>query len=64
MSEFKHHLQAESDEHLLREEPRPEFSGEEGLGRCLDLHEHFQRFVNSKFGKKMEYYEYICSFAR
>ncbi|KAG1663564.1 hypothetical protein FOA52_013184 [Chlamydomonas sp. UWO 241] len=55
--------EAENDEHLLKEEPRLEFSGDEGLGRFLDLHEHYQAFINSKFGKKFEYFEYVGSFA-
>ena len=28
------------------------FSGEEGMGRFLDLHEHYNTFTNSKFGKQ------------
>ena len=28
------------------------FSGEEGMGRFLDLHEHYHTFINAKFGKQ------------
>jgi splicing factor 3A subunit 3 len=44
-------MQAEDSEHLLKEEPRVEFSGDEGLGRYLDLHDSFQRFVNGEQGQ-------------
>jgi len=53
--------EAENDEHLIKEEPQVPFTGEEGMGRYLDLHEHFQAFCNAKFGKKQEYYEYVGS---
>ncbi len=46
--------QAENDELASREEPRVEFSGEEGQGRFLDLHEHYHTFINSKFGHSKE----------
>ena len=45
-------LQAENDEALLAEQPVVPFSGEEGMGRFLDLHEHYHTFINSKFGKQ------------
>ena len=59
-------LQAENDELALREEPKVEFSGEEGQGRFLDLHEHYHTFINSKFGHSKEqapkeYQEYVRS---
>ena len=59
-------VQAENDELALREEPRVEFSGEEGQGRFLDLHEHYHAFINSKFGHSKEeapkeYQEYVAS---
>ena len=41
---------------MVKEEPRgAEFSGEEGLGRYLDLHEHHQRLVaaHKTFGRKV-----------
>jgi hypothetical protein len=44
--------QAENDEALLGEAPAPLFSGEEAMGRFLDLHEHHQAYLNSKFGKQ------------
>lgn len=41
--------QPENDEDLLHQfEGQVEFSGEEMGGRCLDLHSHFQVYVNSK----------------
>ena len=45
--------QAENDEALLSEQPVVPFSGEECMGRFLDLHELFQSFVNAKFGKQV-----------
>lgn len=59
-------LQAENDELALREEPKVDFSGEEGQGRFLDLHEHYHTFINSKFGHSKEqapkeYQEYVSS---
>jgi hypothetical protein len=45
-------LQAENDEALLAEQPVVPFSGEEGMGRFLDLHEHYHTFINAKFGKQ------------
>ncbi|GFH21453.1 uncharacterized protein HaLaN_18761 [Haematococcus lacustris] len=52
--------QAENDEALLKEEPTVEFTGEEGLGRYLDLHALFAAFQNAKFGSKtLEYYEFV-----
>ena len=53
-------------EQMIKEEPRgAEFSGEEGLGRYLDLHEHHQRFVSAHktFGRKVEYSDYVGCFA-
>ncbi|XP_076903746.1 splicing factor SF3a60 homolog [Bidens hawaiensis] len=38
-------------EQLLEEEPQIEFSGEEAYGRYLDLHELYNVYINSKFGK-------------
>ncbi|KAK9864068.1 hypothetical protein WJX84_009391 [Apatococcus fuscideae] len=43
----------------LKEEPHIEFSGEEGMGRYLDLHPFYQRFINSKFGRQTDYAEYV-----
>lgn len=44
---------------MLNREPKVEFSGEESLGQHLDLHEHYNFYINSRFGTKMEYYEYL-----
>ena len=52
-------MQAENDELALAEEPQLEFRGDEGYGRFLDLHEHHLRFTNSKFGRQMDYLEYV-----
>lgn len=46
-------VQAENDEALLSEAPAVPFSGEEAMGRFLDLHELFQTYTNSKFGKQV-----------
>ncbi|XP_021841180.2 splicing factor SF3a60 homolog [Spinacia oleracea] len=35
------------------------FSGEEGLGKYLDLHEFYNVFINSKFGYPLDYTDYI-----
>ncbi|XXG89988.1 hypothetical protein AAC387_Pa12g1862 [Persea americana] len=54
---------AEEYEAMLKEEPHIDFSGEEGFGRYLDLHELFNEFINSKFGDKyMEYSTYLDVF--
>jgi hypothetical protein len=55
--------QAEPEEEALKEVPEVPFSGEEVGGRYLDLHEHFHRFVNAKFGKQLDYVEYLVSFS-
>ena len=39
-----------------------EFSDEEGYGRFLDLHEHYQRFVNVKGFDKCDYLDYLGHF--
>ncbi|KAK9815071.1 hypothetical protein WJX73_006772 [Symbiochloris irregularis] len=51
----------ESEEALRPADPRIEFSGEEAGGRCLDLHDLFHRYSNSKFGEKLEYPDYVSS---
>ncbi|GIL62707.1 hypothetical protein Vafri_16876 [Volvox africanus] len=38
--------EAEDDTPMLKEEPHVEFTGEEGLGRYLDLHDLYLRFRN------------------
>jgi splicing factor 3A subunit 3 len=39
---------------MVKEEPHINFTGEEGLGRFLDLHELYLQYINSKFGKKVK----------
>uniref|UniRef100_A0A061SF95 Splicing factor 3A subunit 3 n=2 Tax=Tetraselmis sp. GSL018 TaxID=582737 RepID=A0A061SF95_9CHLO len=52
--------EAENDEELLSlYNTHVEFSGEEASGRCLDLHHLHQIYLNSKFGKKIDYITYI-----
>ncbi|KAJ8554316.1 hypothetical protein K7X08_024994 [Anisodus acutangulus] len=51
-------------EQLLKEEPQIEFSGEEGSGRYLDLHELFNEYINSKFGEPIEYTAYLDVFSQ
>lgn len=53
--------EAEDEEGLLRFEPEVEFSGEESMGRYLDLHELYNQFINSKFGSKTDYFEYLST---
>ncbi len=53
--------QAEDNTGGLRGGLEVDFSGEESLGRFLDLHESFNRFINSKFGRQMDYAEYLES---
>jgi splicing factor 3A subunit 3 len=40
----------------------PPFTGEEGFGRHLDLHELHLRFVNLKGSTKNDYYSFVESF--
>ncbi|GJU86309.1 splicing factor SF3a60 [Tanacetum coccineum] len=49
----------EYEQQLQRELPQIKFSGEEGYGRYLDMHELHRDFVNSKFGKQIDYSEFI-----
>ncbi|PHT87481.1 hypothetical protein T459_09587 [Capsicum annuum] len=51
-------------EQLLKEEPQIEFSGEEGSGRYLDLHELYNQYINSKFGEPIEYTAYLDVFSQ
>ncbi|KAL9674372.1 hypothetical protein QQ045_030644 [Rhodiola kirilowii] len=56
---------AEEDDELLKEEPQVEFSGEEAMGRYLDLHELYNRYINSKFGDpKLEYSGFLDVFSK
>ncbi|XP_057798707.1 splicing factor SF3a60 homolog [Salvia miltiorrhiza] len=50
-------------EHLLKEEPVIEFTGEEAFGRYLDLHELYNEYINSKFGQQIEYSAYLDVFS-
>nr|XP_043615058.1 splicing factor SF3a60 homolog [Erigeron canadensis] len=43
---------SDESEQLLEEEPQIEFSGEEASGRYLDLHELYNDYINTKFGKE------------
>ncbi len=43
--------------------PTLPFSGEEGLGRYLDLLEHHAAWVNAKFGAQIEYHAYVAGLA-
>jgi len=49
------------EEQVLGEEPLPEFTGEEGVGRWVDLHEIHNRFINLKLsdGEPMDYLVFI-----
>ena len=55
-------MQTEDEEAVIHAEPKVDFSGEEGGGRYLDLHEQFQLFVNSRFKREIPYSEYCVSF--
>lgn len=64
-------MQAEDDSEMLKEDVHVEFSGEEGGGRFLDMHQLYLIFTNAKAlskpaepeGKPIEYTEYLNSFA-
>jgi splicing factor 3A subunit 3 len=51
----------EDDAALARADPVLSFSGEEGLGRFLDLHELHQAWQNAKFGGQIEYSAYVAA---
>lgn len=53
--------EAEDEESMLKFEPEVEFSGEESMGRYLDLHELYNHFINAKFGSKIDYFEYLTN---
>eukprot|EP00249_Psilotum_nudum_P015382 c25297_g1_i3 orf=216-1733(+) len=46
-------------EELLKEEPWVDFSGEESFGRFLDMHELYNKYLNSKFESPIEYSAYL-----
>ncbi|XP_008791422.1 splicing factor SF3a60 homolog [Phoenix dactylifera] len=54
----------EEFEELLKEEPQIEFSGEEAFGRYLDVHELYNKYINSKFGEPMEYSVFLETFSQ
>ena len=39
-----------------------EFSDEEGYGRFLDLHEHYNRYINIKGIERCDYLEFLTHF--
>lgn len=53
----------EDDSAALKEEPVVPFTGEEGLGRYLDMHELHRAFTNARFGRQIDYLEYLGAFA-
>lgn len=53
----------EEYEQIFKEDPILDFSGEEAFGRYLDLHEFYNRYINSKFGEPMEYTTYLDVFS-
>lgn len=53
--------EAENNTEGLPGELDVEFSGEESLGRFLDLHEPFNAFINSNFGRQVDYSAYVAS---
>ncbi|KMZ59769.1 Splicing factor 3A subunit 3, putative, expressed [Zostera marina] len=55
---------SEEYEEMLKEEPRIEFSGEEAFGRYLDMHELYNMYINSKFGKQIEYSSFLETFSQ
>uniref|UniRef100_A0A1J3JT40 Splicing factor 3A subunit 3 n=1 Tax=Noccaea caerulescens TaxID=107243 RepID=A0A1J3JT40_NOCCA len=54
----------EDYEARLKEEPVIAFSGEEGAGRYLDLHDLYNQYINSKFGERVEYSAYLDVFSQ
>lgn len=51
----------EDDSALIKEEPKVVFTGEEANGRYLDLHELHRLFTNGRFGRQIDYLEYLGS---
>ncbi|GAB4826233.1 hypothetical protein Ancab_009098 [Ancistrocladus abbreviatus] len=54
----------EEYEQMFKEDPVLDFSGEEAFGRYLDLHEFYNKYINSKFGEPMEYSAYLDVFSQ
>ncbi|GLU09488.1 hypothetical protein SLE2022_263480 [Rubroshorea leprosula] len=44
--------------------PVIKFTGEEGFGRYLDLHALYNQYINSKFGKPIDYSAYLDAFSQ
>ncbi|KAL8171503.1 hypothetical protein V2J09_023307 [Rumex salicifolius] len=55
---------AEEFEQMFKEDPVLDFSGEEAFGRYLDLHQFYNKFINSKFGEPIEYTAYLDIFSQ
>jgi splicing factor 3A subunit 3 len=51
----------EATDAALAEEVRVEFTGEEGGGRYLDLHELYRTYTNAPFGQQTDYLAYLDS---
>ncbi|KNA09357.1 hypothetical protein SOVF_154360 [Spinacia oleracea] len=54
----------EEYEQMFKEDPMLDFSGEEASGRYLDLHQFYNMYINSKFGKPMDYVAYLMVFSQ
>ncbi|KAL8137091.1 hypothetical protein V2J09_003092 [Rumex salicifolius] len=54
----------EEFEQMFKEDPLLDFSGEEAFGRYLDLHEFYNKYINSKFGEPIEYTAYLNIFSQ
>ncbi|CAI5527709.1 unnamed protein product [Closterium sp. Naga37s-1] len=50
--------EADVDE-LIKDEPWVQFSGEEALGKHVDMNEAHQQFCNAKFGRSMDYASFL-----
>ena len=54
----------EEEARYLTSQPKVDFSGEEGYGKFLDLHEFHRKFQNAKFGQKgISYLEFLEIFS-
>jgi splicing factor 3A subunit 3 len=51
--------ESEHDASLRETNPKLHFSGEEGLGRFLDLYELHQTWQNAEFGSRVDYAAYV-----
>ncbi|CAI5491736.1 unnamed protein product, partial [Closterium sp. Naga37s-1] len=50
--------EADVDE-LIKDEPWVQFSGEEAMGKHVDMNEAHQQFCNAKFGRSMDYAAFL-----